>query len=60
VWVYAVVYSNYDPAEVNSLWLKEKDAEKRRDSLNNDKTVPQSDNWEISPMFVHEFYEETE
>jgi hypothetical protein len=59
--VYGVIYSNYDPWEVDSLW-KHKDhaehhcAEKNADALVNGPSG--SDNWEVKEMVVIEKLEE--
>jgi hypothetical protein len=50
--VYAVVYSNYDPMEVDSLWLHEEAAKNQCDKKN--KEYWPSDMWEVCPKTVHE------
>ena len=49
VWI--VRYSNYEPAEVDSIWLVEDLAKKRRDSLNEEY---ESLMWEIEQWNVGE------
>lgn len=44
--VYAVVYSNYEPAEVDSLWMTRELAERRADELDS--------GWTVTPMSVGE------
>ena len=44
--IYAVVYSNYWPREVDSLWTKEEDAQKLAESLEGE--------WNVETMTVFE------
>lgn len=55
VWV--VVYSNYEPAEVDSLWTTEAEAAKRRDELN---ATSNTGMWESEPWVVRERWEPTD
>lgn len=55
--VYAIKYSNYDPPEIDSLWLHRKAAERACEELNEEALkgpVSGADNWEVTPMTVHE------
>ena len=50
--VFAVVYSNYEPAEVDSLHLKQENAQKRADELNSAKDATGMwgiSAWEVEP-----------
>lgn len=49
--VFAVVYSNYDPAEVDSLWTTETEANKRRAELN---AETDTGIWKVTPWLVQE------
>jgi len=54
--VYAVRYSNYEPPEVDSLWLREESANKHRDNKNaqDEEDLQGSGNWEVTPLTVNE------
>lgn len=44
--VYAVVFSNYEPTEVDSLWRTQESADKRADELDGDwRVVPWRVDW---------------
>lgn len=51
--VWAVVFSNYSPAEIDSLWTTEEEASKRRDELNE----KSSGMWQVAPMSLRETWE---
>lgn len=44
--VYAVVFSNYEPSEVDSLWVSEKLAQSRADELDG--------HWNVERMLVRD------
>lgn len=48
--VYAVVFSNYEPPEVDSLWVSQELAELRRDELSDQGRS----GWDVEPMPVGE------
>lgn len=50
--VFAVVYSNYDPSEVHSLWKAREKAELKRDELN--RRPGSAKMWEVEEMDVQE------
>lgn len=55
-WVYAVVYSNYEPPEVGRLYATRELAVAAREEINEEarnSVVSNSDNWEIKQMWVH-------
>ena len=44
-WVWVVKYGNYEPAEVDSIWATEEQADARVEEL-------AGGMWEVSPMWV--------
>lgn len=55
--VFAVIYSNYNPDEVDSLWTTEVEAQKRANELNeSDREKGHSGNWHVIPRAVNEVW----
>jgi hypothetical protein len=48
--IYAVVYSNYEPAEVDSLWEAEEDADRRCEQCN---AKSDTGMWKVVPWTVN-------